>query len=115
MYPGISDWQPLSEEAQQDQLAYYDKIRQRCPVAHSESLHYSVLGHAEILQVLHDHQRFSNQAGRHLSVPNGMDPPQHSAFRKIIEPYFFEKAMTRFRPLCLNICKLLPQTSSRLP
>ena len=107
MNPDIPHWQPLSQDTQQNQLVGYDKMRRHCPIAYSNSLHYSVLGHAELLEVLHDHKRFSNQAGRHLSVPNGMDPPLHGIFRTIIEPYFNQTAMEGFQPLCLAICEEL--------
>jgi hypothetical protein len=30
------EWNPLSEEALNHQIAAYDRVRSRCPVAHSE-------------------------------------------------------------------------------
>ncbi|GAB3017469.1 cytochrome P450 [Bowmanella dokdonensis] len=107
MPPTIPQWQPLSKNAQQDQLASYDAQRRQCPVAHSETLHYSVLSHDLASEVLSDYRCFSNQAGGHLSVPNGMDPPLHGVFRPVIEPYFSAEAMARFRPLCADICQQL--------
>jgi hypothetical protein len=36
-----SDWDPRSASLQNDQLAAYDDMRRRCPVAHSEFLHFN--------------------------------------------------------------------------
>ena len=69
-----------------DQRAAYDELRQRCPVAHSELMHWSLFRHADVKRVLSDHETFSNAVSQHLSVPNGMDPPEHTEYRRILEP-----------------------------
>lgn len=104
-----SDWNPRSEAALKDQISVYDEMRQRCPVAHSEFLHWSLFRHADVLRVLNDHETFSNAVSHHLSVPNGMDPPQHSLYRHIIEPYFSEQRMADFEPVCRDIAANLVQ------
>lgn len=55
------------------------------------------------MRVLEDHQTFSSNASRHLSVPNGMDPPEHTVYRRIIEPYFSAQRVDAFAPECRNI------------
>lgn len=97
------DWDPKSEAVHADQIAAYDEMRQRCPVAHSAYLHWSLFRHDDVMRVLEDHQTFSSHASRHLSVPNGMDPPQHTAYRSIIEPYFSAQRVDAFAPQCRNI------------
>lgn len=82
------DWDPGSEAVLRDPRAGYDNMRERCPVAYSELMQWSLFRHEDISRVLHDHEAFSNAVSRHLSVPNGMDPPEHTAYRRIIEPYF---------------------------
>lgn len=37
-----NDWNPRAPEVQEDQVAAYDKMRNRCPVAHDDYLGYSV-------------------------------------------------------------------------
>jgi len=98
-----SDWNPESDDVNRDQVAAYDEMRERCPVAHSELRGWSVFRHADVVQVLNDHERFSNQVSRHLSVPNGMDPPKHTVYRQIIEPYFASEPMAAFEPICRDI------------
>ena len=66
------DWDPRSEAALRDQRAVYDEMRERCPVAYSNYLEWSLFRHEDIVRVLDDPATFSNAASRHLSVPNGM-------------------------------------------
>ena len=102
-HPSPIDWNPASDEVLRDQRAAFDAMRERCPVAHSEFLGWSVLSHADVLGVLHDPATFSNVVSRHLSVPNGMDPPEHTAYRQLIEPYFAPERMAAFAPICRRI------------
>ncbi len=97
------DWDPRSAEALHDQLAVYDQMREHCPVAYSEFMQWSLFRHEDVLRVLNDHQTFSNAVSRHLSVPNGMDPPEHTPYRRIIEPYFAPDRMEAFEPVCREI------------
>lgn len=82
-------------------------MRRRCPVAFSDYLQWSLFRHADVRRVLEDHATFSNAASRHLSVPNAMDPPEHSRFRRLIEPYFGPEPMADFAPTCRAIAEAL--------
>jgi len=101
----IHDWDPRAPEVLADQVAAYDGLRRRCPVAHSDYLQWSVLRHADAVRVLHDPETFSNGTSTHLNVPNGMDPPQHRAYRKLIDPYFTSQALAAFEPECRRIAR----------
>jgi cytochrome P450 len=78
-------------------------MRRRCPIAHSDYLGWSLFRHADVVRVLNDHDTFSNQVSRHVSVPNGMDPPLHTAFRALIEPYLSAAHVQAFEPACRAI------------
>ena len=106
------DWDPRSQPVLDDQIAAYDSMRQRCPVAYSDYLHWSLFRHADVMRVLYDHHTFSNAVSGHVSVPNGMDPPQHTVYRRLIEPYFEASRMAAFAPVCRGIAAELV---SRLP
>lgn len=97
------EWDPRSDAVLQDQIAAYDEMRRRCPVAHSEYLNWSLFRHADVVRALHDPIRFSNAVSSHLAVPSGMDPPQHTEYRRIIEPYFNAERMRVFEPACRAI------------
>lgn len=101
------DWDPRAPDVLADQIAAYDALRRRCPVARSDYLHWSLLRHEDVMRALLDHETFSNAAFTHLTVPNGMDPPEHTAFRRIIEPYFAPEMMAAFEPACRDIAEAI--------
>lgn len=101
------DWNPKSEEVLQDQCAAYDQMRQDCPVAYSEMLGWSLFRHQDIVRVLEDHATFRSLVSKHISVPNGMDPPEHTKFRSLVEPLFRPAAIAAFEPKCRAIASEL--------
>lgn len=100
---GIPHWDPRSEEVLRDQIPAYDRMRRYCPMARSPYGYTSVFRHADVLRVIEDHGTFSNAVSRFPSVPNGMDPPEHTPFRELIEPYFDQRHMDAFAPQCREI------------
>lgn len=62
-----------------------------------------ILGHSLALEVLADHHTYSNRVSRHLSIPNGFDPPAHTFYRRLIEPFFDGDSMAGFQPHCRAI------------
>ncbi|USX11118.1 cytochrome P450 [Paraburkholderia fungorum] len=108
-----NDWDPRSEDVTDDQSAAYDDMRHRCPIAHSDYLNLSLFRHDDVMHVLNDPETFSNAVSSYLSVPNGMDPPEHTRYRSIIEPYFGPQRMTVFEPVCREIAASLVNGLSR--
>lgn len=109
------DWDPRSAEVQIDQIRAYDHMRKTCPVAYSDYLGWSLFRHADILQALTDHETFSNVVSRHPSVPNGMDPPQHTVYRRMIDPYFTRERVEAFEPECRRIAGDLLEALGNAP
>lgn len=105
-------WEPKSDVLRQDQIAGHDEVRSPCPVAHSEQLYGSMFRHADVVRVLNDPNQFSNVVSSHLAVPNGFDPPEHTLYRRIIDPHFSAQRMAAFEPVCRGIAKNLV---ARLP
>lgn len=101
------DWDARAEEVLQDQIPAYDEMRHRCPVAFSEYRQWSLFRHEDVMRVLEDPVTFSSEVSQYLSVPNGMDPPEHTAFRRIIEPYFGPEPIAAFEPVCRRIAAAL--------
>lgn len=102
-----ADWDPTSPDVLDDQRTAFDGMRERCPVAYSELQGWTLFRHRDVEQVVHDPEAFSNVVSRHVSVPNGMDPPEHTRFRRLIEPYFSESRVARFEPTCRSIAASL--------
>ncbi|HNP65760.1 MAG TPA: cytochrome P450, partial [Woeseiaceae bacterium] len=94
------NWDPASDDVQSNQCEAYDRMRRHCPVAYSNDLGWSVFRHADVMAILEDHVTFSNVASRHRSVPNGMDPPEHTIYRNAIEPFFSADRLSAFEPVC---------------
>ena len=107
---GLPRWDPRSAAVQKDQIAAYDAMRRTCPVAHSPYGYTTVFRHADARRVLEDHETFSNAVSRFPSVPNGMDPPEHTPFRRLIEPYFDAQHMDAFAPQCREVAARLVST-----
>ncbi|HEX5218504.1 MAG TPA: cytochrome P450 [Verrucomicrobiae bacterium] len=103
------DWDPTSPEVLRDQRAAYDEMRRHCPVAYSEFMGWSLFRHEDVMRVLLDHETFSSAVSQHLSVPSGMDQPEHTAYRRIIEPYFCTKRMEVFEPACRQVATRIVQ------
>lgn len=97
------DWQPHSEEVLHNQRQAYDQMRRQCPVARHADRQWTIFRHQDVMQVLLEHEKFSNQVSRHISVPNGTDPPQHTGFRRLIEPFFTAERVAWFAPVCREI------------
>jgi cytochrome P450 len=86
-----------------NQINAYDEMRHRCPVAYSGYLGWSLFRHADVVRALDDHRTFSNAVSHHLSVPSGLDPPRHTAYRQLIERHFGPARVEAFEPLCRAI------------
>jgi cytochrome P450 len=103
------DWNPRATEVLGDPLRAYDALRRRCPVARSDYLHWSVLRHADVMRVLHDPDNFGNAASSHVSIPNGMDPPEHTPWRALVERYFTPAQVAAFAPVARATVRPLVQ------
>jgi cytochrome P450 len=108
-----SDWDPGSEAVLDRQCEAYDAMRQRCPVAYSGALGWFLFRHEDVVRVLEDHDTFSSRVSEHRSVPNGMDPPEHTAYRAAIEPFFAPERMREFEPVCRRLAEELLEPLGR--
>lgn len=100
-----ADWDPYSAAASENQVATGDELRRRCPVAHSDALGWSLFRHEDVMRALHDPATFSNAVSTRVSVPNGMDPPRHTQYRRIIDPCFSPQRMQAIEPACRDIAR----------
>ncbi|WP_435105068.1 cytochrome P450 [Arhodomonas sp. AD133] len=95
--------------------AVFDEMREHCPIAHSDATGWSFFRHRDVMRALQDPETFSNAVSRHLSVPNGMDPPEHTAYRDIVTPYFDDDAMATFELPLRRIARDLAGNAVRHP
>lgn len=102
------DWNPQDASILKDQRRAYDEMRERCPVAHSEFMGWSLFRHKDIATVLADPETYSNES-HFLAIPNGMDPPVHGRYREALDPNFDREQMARVEPYVREIAAVLLQ------
>lgn len=91
------DWDPRNPTPPGDQRGAYDDMRERCPVAHSKLMGWSVFRHADITAAVADPLTFSN-ASRFLAIPNSMDPPVHGRYYQALAAILDAERVARFEP-----------------
>jgi cytochrome P450 len=96
------DWDPRDASVLKDQRAAYDQMRERCPVAHSEFMAWSIFRHQDVAAIMADPTTYSS-ASRHPAIPNGMDPPEHGRYRDALAPHFSNAPMAALEPRCREI------------
>ena len=93
----IPPWEPLSEPVLADQRGTYDRMRTACPVARS-SRGVTLFRHADVVEAAADPATFSSAVSAHRMVPNSLDPPEHTALRTAIDPFFTPERMGMLEP-----------------
>ena len=100
----IPPWEPLSEPVLSNQRGTYDRMRARCPVAESPR-GVTLFRHADVVAAANDPGTFSSAASAYRMVPNSLDPPEHTAFRAIIDPFFAPDRMAALKPRVRRIAR----------
>ena len=100
------DWNPRDSAVTEDQRRAYDDMRQRCPVAHSEFLGWSLFLHEDVADVLADPETYSNVT-QFPAIPNGMDPPDHGRYRKALDALYGQDQMDRLEQSARQIAASL--------
>ncbi len=112
--PTPPGWDARSPEVLTDQIHAYDRMRARCPVAYDDGFGWTVFTHEDTVRILGDHRRFSSVVSpHHPAVPNGFDPPAHTAYRRIIDRYFTTERTADFEPDCRTVAAELVDTLPR--
>jgi cytochrome P450 len=105
----------LSEPVLADQRGTYDRMRAACPVAESPR-GVTLFRHADVVAAAADPATFSSAASAHRMVPNSLDPPEHTTFRAIIDPFFTPERMAtlapRIRRIADEIVGALPRSAT---
>jgi cytochrome P450 len=67
-------------------------------VAQAEHTAWSLFRHADVSRALLDPATYSSAVSAHLAVPSGIDPPEHTDYRLIIDRYFAPDRMAAVEP-----------------
>ncbi|MCH2173463.1 cytochrome P450 [Myxococcota bacterium] len=104
-------YNPYPSEFLEREFEIYDLLREQLPIARSEVMSNTTLGEAKggwVLtryddgsEVLRDPETFSNQTLAYPVrpwIPQAIDPPMHTSYRRILNPWFAPEAMTKLEP-----------------
>jgi len=105
-------WEPLRIGAADDAAAAYAEIRSHCPVARVDGIlggFWAVLDHDLIVQAALDTATFSNVVPffRTVRPPLECDPPEHTAYRRMLNPTFSKDAMRALEQPLLRSARAL--------
>jgi cytochrome P450 len=79
-------------------------MRAACPVAESPR-GVTLFRHVDVVAAAGDHATFSSAASGYRMVPNSLDPPEHTAFRAVIDPFFTPERMRTLEPRVRRIAQ----------
>jgi cytochrome P450 len=112
-----ADFDPLLPETFDSPHADYKRLREQCPVAHSDAWggFWALMKHAEVAAAAADSATYitSKQnvvpkvafTGRR--PPLHLDPPEHTPYRRALTPLLSEKRISRLEPVIRDICRRL--------
>jgi cytochrome P450 len=106
------DFNPYSGEFLEREFEVYRRLREHLPIARSEAMGSGEPGaikeswvltrYDDGCEVLSDPEQFSNQnaAGYPVRpwIPQAIDPPMHTEYRRIMNPWFTADAMSKIEP-----------------
>ncbi|MBI5031590.1 MAG: cytochrome P450 [Chloroflexi bacterium] len=103
------DWDPLDPETFRDVTETYRKMRERCPIAHSDRWggFWALTRHADITRVASDNETFISSIQNLVPMsprsgvprrPLQVDPPEHAHFRRAMNPYFETERVAVLEP-----------------
>lgn len=107
------DFDPLEPETFDSAHQLYQRLRHECPVAHSNTWNgfWALFRYQDIVNVLRDHRTYVTSVqnvvpriaftGRR--PPLHLDPPEHTPYRRAINPFFTPEKMNKLEPTVRKI------------
>jgi cytochrome P450 len=107
------DFDPLAAEDFTSAHSLYKEMRQTCPVAHSNEWNgfWALLRYADVVKVLKDWEDFTTTVQNVVPKvaftgrrpPLHFDPPDHTTYRRALNPFFAPEKMDRIEPVIRRI------------
>ncbi|MCL6444995.1 MAG: cytochrome P450 [Alicyclobacillus sp.] len=102
------DFDPLRPETFTSAHEEYKQLRARCPVAHSQTWggFWALFRYEDVVQVLKDYHTYTTSVQNVVPKfaftgrrpPLHLDPPEHTAYRQVINRFFTKERMRRMEP-----------------
>jgi hypothetical protein len=98
-----ADWDPYDANVLADPPASWAELRERCPVARVERMggFWAVSRYDDVVEIARDSARFNNSGGPQFGTsrpPLEVDRPEHTFFRRILQPYFAGDRVATLEP-----------------
>lgn len=107
------DFDPLAPETFDSFHAEFAELRERCPVARSDAWNgfWAVLRYEDVVAVASDPERFTTTVQNVVPKvaftgrrpPLHLDPPEHTPYRRALNPYFRPEKIEAFEPVMHEI------------
>ncbi|MDG5788861.1 cytochrome P450 [Evansella sp. AB-P1] len=107
--PKTSDFNPIKKETFYNAHEEYNELRKHCPVAHSSAYEgfWALFKYKDIVNVLKEPATFVTSVQNVVPKvsttgrrpPLHLDPPEHTPYRRTLDPFFTEEKMTELEPL----------------
>jgi cytochrome P450 len=102
------NYNPYTAEFLDHEFETYDTMRSGCPVGYSEAIDtmgmkgmWVTTKYDDSCDLLQDYSNFSNQSSEYPMrpwIPQAIDPPEQSAYRRVFNPWFTVEAMRPLEP-----------------
>lgn len=115
----MQDFDPLLPETFDSANADYARLRDTCPVAHSDAWggFWALMKHADVAAAAADSATFITSKQNVVPAvaftgrrpPLHLDPPEHTPYRRALAPLLTERRVARYEPIIRDICRDLLQ------
>jgi cytochrome P450 len=109
------DFDPLAPETFDSANVEYARLRDQCPVAHSDAWggFWALMKHADVAEAASDWKTFITSQQNVIPKvaftgrrpPLHLDPPEHTPYRRALAPLFTERRIARLEPIIRAICR----------
>lgn len=109
------DFDPLLPETFDSASADYARLREQCPVAHSDAWggFWALMKHDDVAAAASDWKMFITSKQNVIPKvaftgrrpPLHLDPPEHTPYRRALAPLFTERRIGRLEPVIRAICR----------
>ena len=106
------DFDPTKKETFTSAHEEYKELRKNCPVAHSEAYDgfWALLKYEDVVNVLKDPHTFVTSVQNVVPKvsttgrrpPLHLDPPEHTPYRRTLDPFFTKEKMAEIEPLVVK-------------
>src|SRR6186713_2407879 len=109
------DFDPLAPETFDSPYEVYRRLREQCPVAHSDAWggFWALTKHADVVRAASDFETFITSVQNVVPKvaftgrrpPLHLDPPEHTPYRRALAPLLSEPRVAELEPVIREICR----------